>query len=288
MSSASASTARRDTRQSFWRDPALPFVESRRACRSRACYQPHHHPTWSVGAVDGGTSVFTGAPGGPIALRPGMLVLVPAHRVHACNPAPGEAWSYQMLHFDAAWHDAVRREIAPAGPNGALDRQDPEPIRIVTNPALYAQCCELNALLFSDAAHPHDKEAALIEFIGACEADAAQGQPIPPPAAPAQLAAQIRPALDRLRAEPDSAIALDGLARLAGMSRYQLIRAFRAVTGMTPHAWQLNLRINLARARIRDGDSLAATAQQLGFADQAHFQRVFKAHAGVTPGAFRA
>ncbi|MBN3729051.1 AraC family transcriptional regulator [Burkholderia sp. Ac-20379] len=268
----------------------MPFVESRRACRSRACYQPHHHPTFSVGAVDGGTSVFTGAPGGPIALQPGMLVLVPAHRVHACNPASGEAWSYQMLHIDAAWRDAVRREYAqptPPDPAGSSNRQDDEPIRIVTNPALYAQCCELNALLFSDAV-PRDKEAALIEFVGACDADAAQGLPIAPPAAPAHLAEQIRPALDCLRAEPDSDIALDGLARLTGMSRYRLIRAFRAVTGMTPHVWQLNLRINLARARLRDGDSLAALAQHLGFADQAHFQRVFKAYAGATPGAFRA
>ncbi|GAB7537001.1 AraC family transcriptional regulator [Burkholderia sp. 3C] len=279
---SSTATARRDARQSFWRDPALPFVESRRACRSRACYKPHHHPTFSVGAVDGGASVFTGAPGGPIGLQPGMLVLVPAHRVHACNPAPGEAWSYQMLHIDANWRDAVRQEYAPAVPQ---DAKDDEPIRIVTNPALYAQCCELNALLCSDA-DARDKEAALIEFVGAC--DAAQGLPVAPPVAPAHLADRIRPALDCLRAEPDSDIALDGLARLAGMSRYQLIRAFRAVTGMTPHVWQLNQRINLARARIRDGDSLAAVAQHLGFADQAHFQRVFKAYAGVTPGTFRA
>ncbi|MFT9299154.1 MAG: helix-turn-helix transcriptional regulator, partial [Gluconobacter sp.] len=74
---------------------------------------------------------------------------------------------------------------------------------------------------------------------------------------------------------------------LAGMSRYQVIRAFRAVTGMTPHAWQLNQRVNLAREWVQSEDSLADVAQNLGFADQAHFQRVFKAHAGVTPGRFR-
>ena len=36
------------------------------------------------------------------------------------------------------------------------------------------------------------------------------------------------------------------------------------------------------------GDSLSDIAHYLGFADQAHFQRVFKAHTGVTPGGFRA
>ena len=80
----------------------------------------------------------------------------------------------------------------------------------------------------------------------------------------------------------------DELARLADLSRYQLIRAFRHVTGMPPHAWRLNQRINLARTWIRQGVGLSEVALRLGFADQAHFQRVFKAHAGVTPGRFRA
>lgn len=85
----------------FWRDAALPYVESRRACNSRICYQEHSHPTYSIGAVDGGGSVFTGAPGGPVQLAPGSVVFVPAHRSHACNPLPDQSWSYQMLHLDA-------------------------------------------------------------------------------------------------------------------------------------------------------------------------------------------
>ncbi len=275
----SPAVSRRDATASFWRDPALPFVESRRACRSRACYVPHRHPTFSIGAADEGRSLFTGAADGPVALSPGTLVFVPAERVHACNPVPDTAWSYQMLHLDAAWLRAVRREYAQAAPDEA------EPVRISTEPETYERFGRLNALLFSDA-DPRDKESALIEFLG--DADAGAGLRIVAPIAPSRLAGRIRPALDRLRAAPDRDAPLDELARLADMSRYQLIRAFRAVTGMTPHAWQLNQRVNLARERIREGTGIAEVALQLGFADQAHFQRVFKAYAGVTPGRFRA
>jgi AraC-like DNA-binding protein len=257
----------------------MPFVESRRACQSRACYQPHHHPTFSIGAVDAGHSVFTGAANGPVELRPGTLVFVPAERVHACNPAPDTAWSYQMLHLDADWLRTVRQE------DDRTKAIDDEPVRIVSAPVIYARFSQLNALLFSEASL-HDKETALIEFVGDCDTE--QGLRIEAPTVPSRLAGQIRPALDAMRAAPAAGIALNELARLAGMSRYQLIRAFRAVTGMTPHAWQLNLRINLARERMRRGDSLSCVAQHLGFADQAHFQRVFKAHTGVTPGRFRA
>ncbi|WP_157510918.1 AraC family transcriptional regulator [Frateuria sp. Soil773] len=263
----------------FWRDPAMPFVESRRACDSRACYKPHSHPTFSIGAVDRGRSVFTGAARGPVALGPGTLVFVPAWRVHACNPAPDTAWSYQMLHLEDAWLKAVRQEYAEA----AAD--DGEPVRIVARPTIHARFCRLNALLFSQA-DPHHKEAALIEFVGDC--DTGQGTDIEAPDIPSRLAARIGPAMERLRDAPAASMPLDELAHLAGMNRYRLIRAFRSVTGMTPHAWQLNLRVNLARERLRAGDDLSDVALCLGFADQAHFQRVFKAYAGVTPGRFRA
>jgi AraC-like DNA-binding protein len=266
--------------QAFWRDPAMPFVESRRACRSRACYKPHSHPTFSIGAVDEGTSLFTGASDGQVVLRAGTVVLVPASRVHACNPTTDTAWSYQMLHLDARWIRSVRQDYTQAGTGCG----NAEPVRIVTEPSIYARFCRLNALLFSGA-DPHDKEAALIELVHDC--DLIQGEPIEAPGASSPLATQLQPVLDRLRSAPSSSLALVELAQLAGMSRYQLIRAFRAVTGMTPHAWQVNQRINLAREWIRAGDSTSDVAYHLGFADQAHFQRVFKAYAGVTPGRFR-
>jgi AraC-like DNA-binding protein len=265
----------------FWRDPAMPHAESRRSCHSRACYKPHSHPTFSIGAVDQGASVFTGAADGPVALRAGMLVFVPAHRVHACNPAPDSAWSYQMLHLDASWLQAVRQEYAGPGIRYGAD----EAIRIVHEPAVYARFCRLNALLFASA-HSQDKEAALIEFIGEC--DGVDGMRVAPRAASPGRTRTLGPVLDFLRQTQAPDAALIDLARLAGMSRYQLIRAFRAATGMTPHAWQLNERVNLARERLRAGEDIAQVAHGLGFADQAHFQRVFKAHTGVTPGRYRA
>lgn len=270
-----------DTITQFWRDPAMPHVESRRACHSRACYKPHSHPTFSIGAVDQGNSVFTGAGDSPVSLHAGTVVFVPAERVHACNPAPGSAWSYQMLHLDASWLHDVRQEYSRAETGEATA----EPIRIVREPMVYQRFCQLNALLFSQA-DPADKESALIEFIGDC--DGAEGLRIDMPEPVAhQAGPQIAPVLDFLRHAGTAGVSLGELAHMAGMSRYQLIRAFRAVTGMTPHAWQLNQRINQARERIRAGEGISEVAYGLGFADQAHFQRVFKAHAGITPGRYR-
>ncbi|MDN2677686.1 AraC family transcriptional regulator [Janthinobacterium sp. SUN033] len=252
----------------FWRDPSLPHVESRRACHSRACYKPHSHPTFSIGAVDSGGSIFTGSKDGKVALGNGSLVLVPAGCVHACNPLPDALWSYQMLHLDARWLQAH----APA--------LDGDTAAVLQCPLLYAQFCAMNALLFSTVSAA-EKNAALLAFLVACTSACADRLPSERKPLPQQLA----PVLATLQALPSAS--LRQLAEAAGLSPYQLIRAFRAATGLTPHAYQLNMHVNRARSRLQAGTALAQLAHELGFADQSHLQRVFKAHAGITPGRYR-
>jgi AraC-like DNA-binding protein len=99
--------------------------------------------------------------------------------------------------------------------------------------------------------------------------------------------AQLQPVLAHLQQQVSN-VPLSDLAEMTGMSRYQVIRLFRTATGMTPHAYQLNQRINQARTGLRLGEPLADLAYRLGFADQGHFQRAFKARVGVTPGRYRA
>lgn len=77
------------------------------------------------------------------------------------------------------------------------------------------------------------------------------------------------------------------VAQRFGMSPSQFIRAFRSSTGLTPHAWRLNRRINQARIDLRAGQDIASTAHQHGFADQSHFHRTFTAFMAITPGQYK-
>jgi AraC-like DNA-binding protein len=99
------------------------------------------------------------------------------------------------------------------------------------------------------------------------------------------------PAIERVRDLIETRYAehldLGLLAAEAGLSRHHLIRAFSARIGLTPHAYLVDVRVRRARAAIRAGHALADIAATLGFADQAHFTRVFKARTSVTPGAYR-
>ncbi|OWS74386.1 AraC family transcriptional regulator [Pantoea sp. VS1] len=268
------------TRTEFWRDPSLDFVESRRACHSRACYRPHSHPTFSIGAVDAGGSLFTGASGGPCSLKPGMMVFIPAGAVHSCNPLPHKQWSYQMLHMDAAWLNALLAEMDDVS-GGFISQGE---VRVTNNQECYHRFCELNNLLFSIAS-TEDKNTALIEFIGDSKYGTGPVKAFPVMAS--DISRALHNVIEVLQHAEKQPWALSELASLSGMSRYQLIRAFRAATGMTPHAYQLNLCINKARHWLQSGCDITDIAYRLGFADQSHFQRVFKAHTGVTPGCYR-
>ena len=81
-------------------------------------------------------------------------------------------------------------------------------------------------------------------------------------------------------------ISLDELATHAELSRFHFVRAFKRHTGFTPHAFQIRLRLERARALLTSGVSPAETAVSVGFADQSHFTRHFKRLFRMTPGEF--
>ena len=111
---------------------------------------------------------------------------------------------------------------------------------------------------------------------------AALFEPVPA-AAPPRRVARVR---ERLDDDPAARHPLAELAALAGLSRFQLLRAFAHATGLTPHAYLVQRRVQLARRLVRSGASLAQAAAEAGFADQSHLHRAFLARHGYTPGAY--
>jgi AraC-like DNA-binding protein len=70
---------------------------------------------------------------------------------------------------------------------------------------------------------------------------------------------------------------------LAGVSQFQLLRAFDKAIGFTPHAYLIQRRVQLARKLIAGGAGLAEAALASGFADQSHMTRIFTRSFGLSP-----
>jgi AraC-like DNA-binding protein len=228
----------------------------------------------SIGAVDGGRSVFQHGNNSQPLTR-GDVVLIPAGEVHACNPEDDGQWSYQMLYLDSGWVHAVVGEL------GSFDAQVLNQLPSHTEPQrLHTRLTELNRCLFGDAS-VQDKEAALLLFVGDLfgSVQARRGHAKPD-------VTRLRGVQAMIQTRCTEALTLDEMAAQACMSRYHFVRSFKRAVGLTPHAWQLDQRIQRARHLLNQGMGLAEAALHLGFADQSHFQRAFKQRVAATPGAY--
>jgi AraC-like DNA-binding protein len=93
---------------------------------------------------------------------------------------------------------------------------------------------------------------------------------------------------EMLAGDLTGATPLHEIAGTCGLSVSHFSRAFHKSTGLAPHAWLLQARVESAKAMLRSGDaSLSTIARACGFADQSHFARVFTHRVRLSPGAWR-
>ena len=106
-----------------------------------------------------------------------------------------------------------------------------------------------------------------------------------PPADPQSLLA--RRIAARIQADP-SLLRVEAVAEEAGLSVRALQRLFSDQVGVSPKWVIRRYRLHEAMARLESGEAcdFARLALDLGYADQAHFNRDFKAVLGRTPGGY--
>ncbi|AIL75372.1 AraC family transcriptional regulator [Acinetobacter baumannii] len=264
----------------FWQDRRMPYVETRRSCFGRTCYKSHSHPTFSIGAIDEGNSVFQSSFGTAQKISAGTLVIVPAHVEHSCNPMPNQAWSYQMLHLDLAWLNQLYSEFQEQGLDLHIPQHKP---LIIKDESLYEAFTEMNETLFDAQKLIFEKEQSLLHCLIHLLLPHFILEEIQKPQ---YLYKDFLKLIDVISSS-EGFISLEELAQRVGLSRYAIIRLFKANVGLTPHAFQINLKINQAREQLKQGVPLAELAVNLGFSDQSHFHKAFKAHTGVTPRQFQ-
>jgi len=98
----------------------------------------------------------------------------------------------------------------------------------------------------------------------------------------------LRRAVERLRSDSDADVSLGALASDAGLSRFHFCRAFKESTGLSPHAWLRQYRLEQAMNMLRDTDaSVVSVAAALGYSSQTAFAAAFRKLTGETPTDWR-
>lgn len=98
----------------------------------------------------------------------------------------------------------------------------------------------------------------------------------------------LKRAIEVLHAHYHDPLRLGTIAGRVGIHPVHLAREFRKHTGSTVGHYMRKLRVESASHKLVESDSpLAAIAVEVGFANQAHFSRIFKSVTGISPAQYR-
>jgi AraC-like DNA-binding protein len=238
------------------------------ACSARS-FARHAHDEFGIGLMTDGAQ-RSGSGRGPVEAVRGNLITVNPAELHDGEPiGPGRSWS--MLYLS---QDIVSAVVADLEEGRRSTRELHAPV--VDDPRLARLFMGTRLAALHPRGEPAFEErllALLADLFGMGQQRADMGGRL----------SRVRERIDDAPARPHS---LTDLAEMAGLSRYQAVRGFARLTGLTPHAYVMQRRLDTARSLIRQGSTLADAAIEAGFADQSHMHRIFVARHGFTPGAY--
>ncbi|CAL9590485.1 hypothetical protein SUDANB105_05213 [Streptomyces sp. enrichment culture] len=251
-----------------------PVLDLLTACFDRHVYAPHAHEEYTVGVTVGGLE-FIDYRGGRVHSGPGSIVILEPGEMHTGGPAtPDGGYSYRALY--------AAPDLLADGTHGTGVRHFRE--AVLDDPELAGALLRTHTAL-SACPDPLEAESRLPWLLTALARRHSTARAVSDTVPGAgHVAHAVR---DRLADELTDPPSLAALAADLGLSRYQLLRAFRTEMGVPPYAWLAQYRVHRARGLLECGLRPAEVAALVGFADQAHLTRWFRRVLGVTPAAYR-
>lgn len=239
-------------------------------------FPKHTHEQYGVGVIHRGAQTSLSGRG-TVDAEPGNIITVNPGEVHDGAPLGDRGRSWRMLYFDPEVVADVIADI-DEGRSGRDEFRHPvlDDVRSAdVFGRLYALATDGDPCPFMEA------EGLLFSLVDALLSEGTM-------ALPNRASSSIRRAVVMIDDMPAEYLTLSDLAAASGLSRFQLLRGFARQTGLTPHAYQMQKRLDLARRLIRQGHALVDAAAASGFADQSHMTRLFAGKYGITPGAYAA
>jgi AraC-like DNA-binding protein len=255
---------------------AVGGVELLQAWFQGLAYHKHRHDTYAIGLTETGVQAFDYRGSAHIS-TPGKVVVLHPDEIHDGHAGTEVGFGYRLLYVEpAVIFEAVR---LMCGHSCSLPFVcDP----VATNTKLSAAI----QAAFQCNLEPLAIDSLIVQLAeGLIDADPC----CKPASIPRHLdVAALERARQFLDAEKARVVRSSELEAVTGLTRYDLARQFRLMYGTSPYRFLLMRRLDVARAQISQHRQLVAVALEAGFADQAHFTRMFKSAFGITPARYGA
>jgi AraC-like DNA-binding protein len=238
-------------------------------------YARHRHDTYAVGLTDCGVQVFDYR-GAPRTSLPGQVVALYPDELHDGGAGTDAGFGYRIVYVEPALLSDALHALCGR----------PCPLPFVRDPVMASPGLARTIQgAFQSGLEPLVHESLVLDLAEGLLAGARA-------TLPAAIHYVDKPAIERARqfldAERTRVVHSAELEAVSGLTRYELARQFKRMLATSPYRYLIMRRLERARQWVQQGRPLADAACEAGFADQAHFTRMFKAAYGLTPARYRA
>jgi len=256
-------------------DPEL-MVEAYQFQGVMQAFPNHFHEHYVIGFIERGRRNLK-VRGNCHLTAPGDLLLFNPGENQACEAHDGQPLDYRCINIEPGVMAKVAREIF------GVDCQPMFVQPVVFHCEFTEELRELHTMILrgEHGVRKEERFYFLLEQLLRDYAAAGEREPI------AEPRAEVKAVCDYLAAHAGEQVSLDTLGEIAGLSKYHLLRAFTKETGITPYSYLETIRIDRAKALLRQGIAPAEAALAAGVSDQSHFTNAFKRFIGLTPGQYR-
>jgi AraC-like DNA-binding protein len=258
------------------RSTILPGVDAVGADTALA-FDRHMHDQFGIGLIDRGAQAsFSGR--GMVEAEAGDVITVNPGEIHDGAPIGDGGRRWKMLYFEPDVVTDLFHDITE-GKAHLFELSNP----VIQDRIVADRFRSLFACVTADSG-TEQQMLAEEQLFFILEPLVESGQTLKTRSVPKTIAV----AVTKIDDEPAAPLSLSDLAELCGISRFQVLRGFARATGLTPHAYMIQRRLQMTRRLIADGGNLADAAASSGFADQSHMTRLFTRTYGMSPGSYAA
>jgi AraC-like DNA-binding protein len=278
---ASSSSEPGTNRSTSWSEEAFGATEFLSADYRDFVFPAHLHETFAIGVIQAGGQRFRPGRASALVMPAGTLCAINPGVVHEGCPATEQGWRYRMFYPSPTLVAGALEHAQRASVSGEWGLES----HVIEDRELYREflilhlSSQLEDTLLERQTRIGEFLRRFFERHGNFSPERSQPRVAP------RTVARVR---EYLHSMYPRQVSIDDLAQAAGVSGTHVIRAFSAETGMPPHAYLVSLRVERAKALLRQGRSVAEAALETGFYDQSQLTRHFKRLTGVTPALFAA
>jgi AraC-like DNA-binding protein len=243
----------------FWKLKEMPGVDFLQAQYETHTFSPHVHEELVIGMTEAGSGHFVTNGRDHVATRSSLILFNPDEPHHG-GVLAGHNWSYRALYLDPVANLELMRQITESESSCYFSNNN------VFDHTLVEKAVDFHRLSRGEATRL-ELESGLISLLAGIIMRYGDPAPrLPKCNNEKQAVKQIR---DYIHSNYAEAIALNDLGSLVQMSGFQIIRAFRKETGLTPHAYLNQVRLSRSKQLILGGLPLTEVANAAAFSIKA-------------------